>query len=746
MGAKTREAVKLVTGLGDSCLQRIVLQFPFLVSSLSEEECLLNKKYTAHVSGDVLIAGFFPLFYIELQRSLGTPESKLLPIRFPQVNFGRFDPVLSDHRRFPAVYQVAPKDTAIALAMVALMVHFSWNWVGLVISEGESGLRMLPQLREEMSKHRICTAFEHLVALKEFEHLSLHQKIRNSFVKVIVIFGNNEFLIITINHMGTYLTLGKVWVINTPSTLIFRKRYFLFHPFHAPLIFSHHHGEISGFNNFINTVNPAKYPEDYYLAVLWIKYFNCTFSESSCVTWKNCPANASLEWLPRFLFEMDMLEESYNIYNAVYAVAHALHEMLIDQAEAQAVGNGSKLVFSPSQLHPFLKNTHFNNPAGDQVILDEPKKLVAEYDIVNFWNFPEGLRQVVKTPQSICSESCGPGFRKSPQEGRPACCFDCIPCSENEISNRTDMEQCVRCPDHQYANMEKTQCLLKSESFLDYQDPLGMALACSAVSLSTLTAAITGIFVKHHHTPIVKANNRALSYILLISLNCSFLCSLLAIGHPNTATCILQQTTFAVVFTVAVSSVLAKTLTVVLAFSAATLSWTRMRLWLVSGRPNFLIPLCTLIQLIVCGVWLGTSPPFLDTDAHSEHGHILILCNKGSASAFYCVLGFLGSLALASFTVAFLARNLPDTFNEAKFLTFSMLLFCSVWLTFLPVYHSTQGKTMVAVEVFSSLASSAGLLGCIFVPKCYIILFRPHRNSLPAIRGQTRSGRKKSSQ
>ncbi|KAM4876397.1 vomeronasal type-2 receptor 116-like [Thomomys bottae] len=677
--------------------------FRNLVFSLSGEDLIFNYNCKRGIQTLVALSG-----------PSGTISSECATLfdlyRFPQLNFGRFDPVLSDHCRFPAVYQVAPKDTALALAMVALMVHFSWNWVGLVISEEESGLRMLPQLREEMSKRRICTAFEHLVALQDPEHASLHRKIRNSVVNIIVIY-----------------------------------------------------------------VSPAKYPEDYYLALLWIKYFNCTFSESSCVTWKNCPANASLEWLPRFLFEMDMLEESYNIYNAVYAVAHALHEMLIDQAEAQAMGNGSKLVFSPSQLHPFLKNTHFNNPAGDQVILDEPKRLVAEYDIVNFWNFPEGLRQVVKvgtfspyefnghqlslstdmiewpiafteTPQSICSDSCGPGFRKSPQEGSPACCFDCIPCPENEISNRTDMEQCVRCPDHQYANMEKTQCLLKSESFLDYQDPLGMALACSAVSLSTLTAAITGIFVKHHHTPIVKANNRALSYILLISLNCSFLCSLLAIGHPNTATCILQQTTFAVVFTVAVSSVLAKTLTVVLAFSAATSSWTRMRPWLVSGRPNFLIPLCTLIQLIVCGVWLGTSPPFLDTDAHSEHGHILILCNKGSTSAFYCVLGFLGSLALASFTVAFLARNLPDTFNEAKFLTFSMLLFCSVWLTFLPVYHSTQGKTMVAVEVFSSLASSAGLLGCIFVPKCYIILFRPHRNSLPAIRGQTRSGRKKSSQ
>ena len=111
-------------------------------------------------------------------------------------------------------------------------------------------------------------------------------------------------------------------------------------------------------------------------------------------------------------------------------------------------------------------------------------------------------------------------------------------------------------------------------------------------------------------------------------------------------------------------------------------------------------------------------------DTHSEHKELLIVCNKGSITAFYCVLGFLGSITLGTFSLAFLAMNLPDTFSEAKFRTFSMLVFCSVWVTFLPIYHSTKGKVMVAVEIFSILASSAGLLGCTFAPKCYSVLPR----------------------
>ncbi|XP_075123036.1 vomeronasal type-2 receptor 26-like [Leptodactylus fuscus] len=407
-----------------------------------------------------------------------------------------------------------------------------------------------------------------------------------------------------------------------------------------------------------------------------------------------------------------------------------------------------------NSVNRYLKKVNFTTPGGEMVYFTDKGNSLTKFHCLNYFisKTERNIRQVgyfhsindheqfmindrdiqwdpkyTETPQSVCSPSCLHGYRKVIHEGQQRCCYRCVPCPEGEISNQTDMESCLKCSEYQWTNERRDTCIPRTVDFLSYEETRGLSLVVIAVVFCLLTAVILGIFIKYKDTAIVKANNQNLSFILLLSLILSFLCPFLFIGRPTRMSCLLRQVAFGNIFTIAVSSILVKTITVVLAFKA-TKPNTSMRRWLGRHFSTCLLIIFSSIEVFICVIWLSLSPPFPYQDTEIEIGKIILQCDEGSVIGFYISLGYMGFLAVLSFVVAFLARKLPDTFNEAQYITFSMLVFCSVWIAFIMAYLSTKGKYMVAVVVFTIEVSSAGLLGCIFFPKCYIILLRPELN------------------
>uniref|UniRef100_W5M564 G-protein coupled receptors family 3 profile domain-containing protein n=1 Tax=Lepisosteus oculatus TaxID=7918 RepID=W5M564_LEPOC len=145
---------------------------------------------------------------------------------------------------------------------------------------------------------------------------------------------------------------------------------------------------------------------------------------------------------------------------------------------------------------------------------------------------------------SVCSESCQPGTRKATRKGEPLCCFDCVPCAEGEVSNHTDSIECFKCPPEYWSNPSRDQCVLKKVEFLSYEETLGISLTTVSVFGAFFSTAVLAVFMYYRNTPIVKANNSELSFLLLFSLILCFLCSLLFIGQPLHLTCMLRHVVF----------------------------------------------------------------------------------------------------------------------------------------------------------------------------------------------------------
>ncbi|XP_072859716.2 vomeronasal type-2 receptor 26-like [Pogona vitticeps] len=753
---------------------------------------IFNNQFSAtqtyHTSIDLLCtpSQFIPNYVCDVQNNLvavtGGPNSDigvhmghvLYVYKVPQIMYGSASE-LNYRSQGIFSYQMFPDVSLQYIGILQLLLHFNWTWIGIIYGNSDHGQRFIRNVLPGYFKKGICFDIIKSFPKQSFsladiqnELIDIHRVVFRSTAKVMVVHGEAETLILLRSWFQISDFEGmqskaksKVWIMTAQMDFVSLplQRNWDIQTLHGSILFASHSKNLLRFQNFLQRKRATSEKEDSFTKNFWEQAFTCSFSKSvrDRKFDKICTGEERLETLPSSVFEMSMTAQSYSMYNAIYAVAHALHAMYTSNSKHRAMVDVRRWVFfhkQPWQLHHFLKHVSFNNSAGENIFFNQNGILGSGFDIINWVTFQNQSLHRVKVgkidpdeqltiyedtlvwpimlnqsqPVSLCNDNCCPGYRKATKQGEPFCCYNCLPCPEGKISNKTDMDTCIQCPEDHYSNNQRDACIPKRISFLSYKEPLGISLAITALHFSFITALVLGVFIKHQDTPIVKANNRDLTYALLTSLILCFLCALLFIGQPEKLMCLFRQAAFGVIFSVAVSCVLAKTILVLLAFMS-TKPGSKMKKWVGKRLANTIVLACFLVQATICTVWLTTSPPFPDFVMNIMAEEIVLECNEGSLIMFYCVLAFMGFLAIVSFTVAFLARKLPDTFNEAKFITFSMLVFCCVWLSFVPSYLSTKGKYTVAVEIFSILASSAVLLVCIFSPKCYIILLKPELNS-----------------
>ncbi|XP_031612237.2 extracellular calcium-sensing receptor-like [Oreochromis aureus] len=737
------------------------------LASGQEEQFRLLENCSGTPSVVGIVGDPFSTFSIAASSVLGL-------FKLPIVSYFATCSCLSDRQKFPSFFRTIPSDAFQVRAMIQILKHFGWTWVGLLVSDDDYGLHVSRTFKSDfLQLSGGCLAYSGILPWEDHpnEYKKIVDLMARSTARVVIVFALKIHLIHLMTEVVKQNVTGLQWIASEAWTLVGGLHTPEFMPFlGGTLGIAIRRGEIPGFRDYLLKINPEEQNSaNNMVKQFWEDTFHCRFSANWLEAGGTvCTGEEELRNAETELLDVTELRPEYNIYKAVYALAHALDDMLhCAPGRGPFIGHSCATLqkLEPWQLMYYLEKVNFTTPFGDQVFFDENGDALPIYDIMNWLWLPDGSTKVQNVgevkrsvfkgeeltldenkifwnfksnepPTSVCSKSCPPGTHIARERGKPVCCFDCIPCSEGKISNNTDSLECTSCPEDFWSSPQRDHCVLKRTEFLSYHEPLGICLTTTSLLGTFICTVVLGIFTYHRSTPMVRANNSELSFLLLVSLKLCFLCSLLFIGRPRLWTCQLRHAAFGISFVLCVSCILVKTMVVVAVFKASKPGGGTNLKWFGAIQQRGTVLVLTSIQAAICTAWLVSSSPTPHKNTQYHNDKVVYECAVGSTIGFGVLLGYIGVLAILSFLLAFLARNLPDNFNEAKFITFSMLIFCAVWVAFVPAYVNSPGKYADAVEVFAILASSFGLLVALFGPKCYIILLKPERNTKNAIMGR----------
>ncbi|XP_006642104.2 taste receptor type 1 member 1 [Lepisosteus oculatus] len=662
----------------------------------------------------------------------------------PEISYEATNEMLSNKQLYPAFFRTIPSDRNQVRAMVQLLVRFKWTWIALLGSDNDYGQQGVQSLSELASEYGICIAYKGIIQTytdsRREEMLQMVRSIVDTRVNTIVVFSSKRIasgffpLVVGQNVTGKVWIGSEDWSISTRvSSLPGIER------IGTVLGISTKTATLPGFEGFeALTVEKTRRPvanesEDERRRALGCLQGSDAFGTLT-------PGEVPLK-------EFDV-QSSFNVYKAVYALAHALRSLLdcdslacsrVEALPWRLLEKLRQVNFSVGS-EPVYFNEHGDPPAGYDIMAwdwaggnlslrlvgmysPDPENLDIDASLIN-WN--TGRESVV--PESVCSPECPEGYRRL-QTGAHACCFDCQACPPSTFLNRSGYTFCQPCKQREWSLPESEHCVNRTVVYLPWEDSLAVALLVSLVLTLLLTLATALLFLLHLNTPVVKSAGGKTCLLMLASLagaTCSSFCHF---GVPSGLGCALKQPLFTFGFTVCLSCMAVRSFQIVCIFKMASKLPRAYEVWARKRGPQAVILSSSVVALFVSLLHVLLARP-VPTEVYNIYPDTIILeCSGMESVSSILQLVYIAMLSFLCFAFSYMGKDLPANYNEAKCITFSLLIYLISWLTFFTVYIISRGKYLIVVNVMAILASVLGILGGYFMPKVYIIVLKPQMNT-----------------
>uniref|UniRef100_A0A3B3U6N8 G-protein coupled receptor family C group 6 member A n=1 Tax=Poecilia latipinna TaxID=48699 RepID=A0A3B3U6N8_9TELE len=639
--------------------------------------------------------------------------------QIPQISYGATSGLLSDKTRFPSFLRTVPQDDHQAFAIVEILKKNNWTWVGVVATDGEYGRYAVERLRHHAAKNSIC--FAYINFLPEFlVDVSLNDSIAETVknitdrekVSVIVSFAKPDHMKSIFNNLlendkGKH----KVWLASdnwSQAADCLDMKTWSLNDVGTVFGITLKSGDTSKFKRFLRNLD-----EDSDL---------CQNNPFLSDFLKRSP-KASFQSKIEELANMSYPYAAFSIELAVRAIAATVKDLCVDKQ-----CNISTL--QPETFRDALKSAKFSME-GKKYSFNDYSDVDSGYDLILWRSSSQNTvdmsysigRFDIETKRLYISNVID-------QIVRNKCVYLCF----------ADSAQCYKCDENtEYSDEGSSSCKKRLDLFLKWGDPYHITLLAFTSLGAMLTLTVDVIFLARWNTPVVRSSVGPICIVLLFSLLCTFGSVPLFGARPSDEKCRARQVFFGLSFTLSVSCILVKSFKIILAFEFDPVTQDVLKK---VYKPPAIIALCMAGQAVVCTVWLSYKAPQKASEPLDEKR--LWFCNENSYPAFGAMLAYIGLLAILGFVLAFKGRKLPQCYNDAKFITFSMLIYFIAWIIFGPVYKNVKGEYHPAVEMVVIVISAYAILFCQFLIKCYIILFKQEKNTEAAFRQEVREGFKAS--